>query len=230
MKNFPSTGTQKKQRKIIISAGRAHTGKNIEGKKDTLKDLEIHENFNGNKVLLRDIAAILRFADELAEGAQRTSSYLLEIGAFSKESTIYHEYADSIELYIDPLNERISLSYGIELSSIEGDCLTNEQAKTVQDLLQLIYIRIVKLDEERKYARYYSTFLENIKMTQIKIDFLLNGDSIGFKRKEFTLNDLTIPGENENHDLSFVEGNSDLKLDKLIKDLNLHILNNKENY
>ena len=139
---FPRTGSHKKQRKIIISAGRAHTGKNTEGRKDTLKDLEVHENFNGNKISLRDIATILRFADELAEGPQRTSSYLLQIGAFSEESTIYHQYADSIELYIDPLNERISLFYEVELSAIEGDGLTKDQTEKVQELLKLIYIRI----------------------------------------------------------------------------------------
>ncbi len=91
-------------------------------------------------------------------------------------------------------------------------------------------VRIVKLDEERKYARYYSTFLENIKMTQVKIDFLIDGDSIGFKRKEFTLNDLTIPGENHSNELFLMKENPDLELTTLISDLNSHIQNNKEQY
>lgn len=64
------------EKTLVLKAARAHTGKALDGSYDTLKDLGQNEHLEGKQVRLRDLASVLRFADELAEGPQRTSSPL----------------------------------------------------------------------------------------------------------------------------------------------------------
>ena len=61
---------------IILAAAAAHCGKAKDGTKNTLKEISEHGHMDGQPVKLREIAAILRFADELAEGPQRTSLFM----------------------------------------------------------------------------------------------------------------------------------------------------------
>ena len=62
-----------REKTLVVRAARAHTGTTQEGSRDTLKKLAEEEHLEGQRVRLRELAAVLRFADELAEGPQRTS-------------------------------------------------------------------------------------------------------------------------------------------------------------
>lgn len=188
---------ERRERKLIVKAGRAHTGKGSDGSNDTLKDLDNGENIKGQQVKLRYIASIIRFADELAEGPQRTSRYMLELGVIAEESVIYHRYAEVTELFIDPCNSRISLTYEIELITDENNKLTDEFKSELIELLNYIYIRIHKLDQERKYATYYCNLLKPINKTIAKIEFTLNGIECGTEIPAIVLDDLVVPGSQE---------------------------------
>ena len=64
------------EKTLVVRASHAHTGLAQDGSNDTLKELAEMEHLEGSPVRLRELAAVLRFADELAEGSQRTSEFM----------------------------------------------------------------------------------------------------------------------------------------------------------
>jgi hypothetical protein len=56
-----------REKTLVIRATGAHTGTALDGSRDTLKELDEKEHLERRPVHLRELAAILRFADELAE-------------------------------------------------------------------------------------------------------------------------------------------------------------------
>ena len=73
------------EKTLIVKAVRAHTGTSQDGSHDTLKELTDNEHLEGLQVRLRELAAVLRFADELAEGPQRTSEFMQKQGLYDLE-------------------------------------------------------------------------------------------------------------------------------------------------
>jgi hypothetical protein len=183
---------QYRQEKYVvrITAG-AHTGKNKAGTDDTLIDVETSSSIDGYPIKLQEIAAILRLADELAEGYQRSSHFItthnitLPDGKplIPEDSRIYHEYANATSVRIDRGNERLVLNYNI--------CATSDQISNgdLLNLLNFIGIRVVKLDLERKYNRYYSPLLAPFKKTEVKIFIEVDGQH-AYESKVIVLNDL----------------------------------------
>jgi hypothetical protein len=178
------------ERQIVIQAAQAHCGISRSGSRDTLKEVEIVSNLDGHPVRLRDMASILRFADELAEGPQRTSEFMSQTGKYPKESQIYHDYANITNVFIDPGGERIALTFHIDIAS--------KSEEEFQKLLEFTYSRVIKLDEERRYTKHYSEFLYRFKKTDVKINFYEDGISCDFDLPRIELLDqFPIPGETE---------------------------------
>jgi hypothetical protein len=200
----------------IVSAGRAHAGKNTEGGKDTLKYVSETEHCGGVEVQLRDIAAIVRLADELAEGPQRTCQYMSSKKKITPESEIYHRYASCTHIGIDAKNGRIILTYEIELNFDVNQNMSKADREKLKEFLEFIHERIFKLDQERKYCGFYCETLKSIKETQVSFNFLNQGLSVDFKREPLVLNDLTVPGDKAKN---IIEGRDDLKIDCVINEL-----------
>ena len=157
------------ERNLIIRAAEAHTGINAkDGSTDTLKDVTEIDHLHGYKVYLRELAALLRLADECAEGPQRTSDYLSRTDAYGPSSK-YHEYASITEPFIDKGGQRIVLTYNIDISS---EKINSGWVKTI---LEFTFKRILKLDTERKYCRYYTQKLFPFKKTEANISFSIDG-------------------------------------------------------
>ena len=99
------------EKTLIVRATRAHTGTAQDGSRDTLKEVGEVDQLEGESVRLRELAAILRFADELAEGPQRTSDFMQKEGLYEPESQQFHDYASDTNVLIDRRNSRIVLTY-----------------------------------------------------------------------------------------------------------------------
>ena len=222
---FSNVFTNKREKNAIIQAGRAHTGKSSEGSDDTLKELSnTTYHISGEIVRLRDIATIVRFADELAEGPQRTCQYMLEEGLFPEANEIFHRYASCTHLLIDPNNERISLHYEIELETDTEDQLSSEQKDKLVKLLNFAYERIDKLDQERKYASYYCDLLKPIKKTVANFEFSLDGCCIG-EKPTIILDDLVVPGTQS----SIASGTyKELNADSLVERIEQALISERE--
>lgn len=173
------------EKRLILEATKAHCGEAKDGSKDTLKELSISSIY-GEKIRIQNLAAILRFADELAEGPQRTSDYMCKCEKYSKDSRIFNKYAQITDVFIDRGGERIVLTYDIEITQPENE---------LKELLEFIYKRIIKLDEERLYNKYYSEFLLPFKRTEINFAFYKEGIPVDLNLPIISLCDqCQIPG------------------------------------
>jgi hypothetical protein len=165
-------------RKTIVALCKAHTGKAPDGSEDTLKHLAATDSyFLGENVPLARLAATLRFADELAEGVQRTSRFLLFQQAYGTDNVDYHRYANATEVTIDRAKQRIALNYTVELDDpgmSEGGGLKDNLSR----LLGLIMKRVVKLEHERVYARHYAPDLLAFSETSVVIDITRSHETV----------------------------------------------------
>jgi hypothetical protein len=181
------------EKALVIRAARAHTGQSTTGDKNTLFELNDREHLNGEIIKLQTIAAVLRFADELAEGPQRTTDFFRNSIGYG-ESQIYHQYASCTHVAVDRAHGRICLTYEIELKEYRAANGTIDRPRLIE-LLECIQHRIGKLDQERRYTRYYCELLSIFKKTEVRISFWSNGFPVALDIA-FDLDDLVVPGTN----------------------------------
>lgn len=167
------------ERRLVLQAVGAHCGKSSKGDQDTLKELAEKSDLCGHSLRLRELASVLRFADELAEGPQRTSDYMIENNLIDWNSKIYHEYAQITNPYPDRGGSRIIVTYDI-------DC---NQCESLQSLLRFSYKRVLKLDVERRYCKYYAPILDVFKRTDVCYEFNSNGYPMTLDLDQISLED-----------------------------------------
>jgi len=202
-----NTGNQHdEQKKLVLSICRAHCGEGPDGSKNTLSFVGDSSQLERLEVKPRLLAPLLRFADELAEGEQRTSHFMISQDAYSSDSMSYHKYANCSSVNIDRKNGRICLTYHIKI----GDNANNgvSSLKELETLLPFIYKRIEKLNQERQYARYYCFLLEPFKEVSATFNFWHDGREIMCDLDPITFSDLVVPGDPQK---SVVERNSKYK-------------------
>ena len=122
------------EKTVIVKATSSTYGTAQDGSNDTLKEVAEVDHLEGERVQLRKLAAILRFADELAEGPQRTSQFMRKKKLYSKESEKFHDYASSTNILIDRKNGRIVITYNIDIDA--------KSPEKLRGLLKFIFCRI----------------------------------------------------------------------------------------
>ena len=182
----------RRERTLIVRATRAHSGTGIDGSNDTLKDLDEIDHLYGHPIRLRELAAILRFADELAEGPQRTSDFMRHERLYDHSSLPYHEYASSTHILIDRIGQRIAVAYEID---VPASSLQESRENVLAKRLEFIFQRIIKMNQERQYARYYSDLLSPFRTTEISLNFHCGVEPMLLEIAPLTLTDIVVPGE-----------------------------------
>lgn len=172
----------------------AHTGTAPDGSKDTLNFLDHIASFRGRQVKLRDVAATLRLADECEEGPARTSKFMQGIG-YDDVSARFHQYAQSTRVFIDRGNNRIALTYHIDIPEANGGQMLPKDEQDLRDFLEFIYSRVHKLDQERRYASHYSKHLAPFRRTTVVFNFWHDGTPQDMGIGEVELSDLVVPGD-----------------------------------
>lgn len=210
------------ERRIITSGASAHSGKSSAGCKDTLKFVK-KDSIKEDEVNLPELSAILRFADELAEGQHRTCSFLIDKGLYDKDSMIYHKYASIAEIRIDRALGRIVITYTINVSKDFNE--NQEEQKEIIDLINFSFYRAIKLDQERRYTRYYSSILLPFKYVTVHYRFEKNYTPIDFDIEPIIFEDkYPVPGidfvRDSEHAKNEIEKNHPhFILDKIINSL-----------
>jgi hypothetical protein len=100
------------EKKLIFDIAKAHSGKN------DLIGIQSQENIISEyTVRFRLLAAILRFADELADGKDRASNYLLSIEKIPTESKIYHTFSSCLDSFkVDSQRHEVCMSFCLNWS------------------------------------------------------------------------------------------------------------------
>ena len=183
---------------VVLRIAGAHTGRGKGGTQDTLKDVPTEMSVGGIKVQAQRLAAVLRLADELAEGPQRTSWYMLEKGKYDEGSEIHHVHSSCLDLNIDRGAGRIALTYDFSVVAKAGSAVVHKpQVKEtpLDALLKFTYERIIKLDIERKYTKHYCDLLAPFKTVSVTLRFWSGGTEIEIGLNPLTLTDLVVPGD-----------------------------------
>ncbi len=182
---------------LVTKIVRAHTGQANDGSKDTLDDLKDDGHLFNKEVRTQQLAAILRFADELAEGPQRTSDFILRKHGFRLSSEIFHRYALATQLYIDRGGGRVALTYHISLDIDENGAVLPSCEDPIKELLKFIYSRVLTLDQERRYAKHYCSYLSPFKSTSLQLNFHVGDLEYDLDLKQIVMTDKVVPGRQE---------------------------------
>ncbi|PVD54094.1 hypothetical protein DC498_01510 [Terrimonas sp.] len=195
------------ERILVPEVASKHSGTASDGSKDTINELSIlPPHLFGCEIYSKKSAALLRFADELAEGPHRTSIFMNKYYnyPYSQNSIIYHKYAEITKTNVDRQNERICLTYNFSIQANKGVISEKTHVEFI-DLFRFTIGRMLKLEAERKYCKYYCDWLSPFKKTHVTFNFLI--ENIDDERSkairidpgisELFLDDLTLPvGEN----------------------------------
>jgi hypothetical protein len=121
----------------------------------------------------RFLAALLRFADELADDRTRASRFLMGEGKIPASSLIYHKYAHalhSVSVVKDAVNLKFDLTAEDAMTPIKGD-------KRTVYLLEEIYARTMKMHRERLYCMRFLRPLIDIDRIDVTIEVFDHGYS-----------------------------------------------------
>jgi hypothetical protein len=179
---------------IITKTVEAHSGKSVDNTYDTLEYLGPLHGYS-ETINTQEIAAILKFADELAEGGQRTSDYFLEKGMYKKNSSVFHRYSQAYRSIISTKNNRLEISYNIVFTINDASELIIDQEISLEYFLGFIFERIIKIDDERKYCRYYCRWLDSMKEISVVFNFWYDGNRIEIGLSPIIISDKIVPGD-----------------------------------
>jgi len=186
----------------IFNIAKVHGGK-INNNADTIETAGLHNETSILRIDVRQrlLAALLRFADELADDSTRA----LDIPKIPEYSKIFHAYSHSLHtVKIEKIKNgnayHVKLCYFLNISEalteykkLEKD--GNEEPKpTSISLIREIIKRTIKMEYERRYcARYFLPYfiLKHIAV-EIEIDF---GSLNGKETIVYTLEETGYPGE-----------------------------------
>lgn len=195
--DFVRTGARliHQEKYIVIKLVGAHCGELADGSRDTIQPICETTHFEGKSVNLGLLGAILRFADELAEGMQRTSLFMHHIHGYPLVNELYHDYSKITQIDIDKGNQRIALTYNIPIDTDENLILSEDKRDKISELIDFTYKRIIKLDQERQYAKYYCTYFSPFIKTTVTFNYWINGILHDFGLNQLILSDLVVPGD-----------------------------------
>lgn len=157
-------GDDAQEKRTITGIAGAHGGKH-HGSKDKITQLRAEEWILGEKVHTRFMAALLRFADELADDKSRSSTYAFDRGLIPTGAEIYHKYALCLDT---PAIEGDSVSLHFEVTISD---LTREFGKGdgFGLLLDEIFDRTKKMDRERIYCMRFMRPSVQIERINVQI-------------------------------------------------------------
>jgi hypothetical protein len=179
---------------IVTKTVEAHTGHAPDNTNDTINYLGESMGYS-EMINTKEIAAIIKFADELAEGGQRTSDFFINRKMYKRKSRIYHIYSNVYRSVISPQNNRLEIAYNIILNLNDSNELIIDKDIELKYFLQFVYLKLIKIDDERKYCRYYCSWLESMKEISVIFNFWYNDERLECRLSPIIFSDKIVPGE-----------------------------------
>ena len=154
-----SIGLDPAETKLIVEIAEAHGGKTPAGSKDTIGALPVDETpVAAIACRPRQVAALVRFADEICEHSTRAARHHIAANSLPAENKLFHLYAASVTAaHCAParcfrLHLAINTKYLLEPYLLPPDGHgVREEKYLVDDVLD----RISKLDRERRYCNQF---------------------------------------------------------------------------
>ena len=185
-------GEEMPEKRAIVEIAQAHGGR-VGKDKDKISLLPLSRDVLGKDVHPRFLAAVLRFADELADDRSRASRYMIKAGKIPKESEVFHKYAYALHSVMIS-TQAVRLEF--ELSETD---VTQKFGKgsTNVFLLDEIYSRTMKMHRERMYCMRFLRRDINIDRIDVLIRIFAAGFSLLKERASisYSLEEVGYPDE-----------------------------------
>ena len=182
------------ERRIISRIAGAHGGY-INNNKDTISFLKRTDMINNMEVREQLLAAVLRFADELADDSSRAIDPALKSGILGKASEIFHVYSSKLHTVILRQNP-VTAAWNVVLRYEFDEDTAKEQfskGNTKKYLLDEIYDRTIKMDQERRYCmRFFGTYC-SIESIDVEITIVNKGNAFKTKTISYILQEKGYP-------------------------------------
>jgi hypothetical protein len=201
---------------ILIRVVGAHSGKASDGTFDTLRPLGNCPGYS-ESINTQIVAAMLKFADELAEGKQRTSDYFINNNMYKVDEKIFHIYAQAYNSIISMEEKRLAISYNINISMSHDDKFIVDQDIELRDFLLFVYKRLLKIDDERKYCRFFCHWLEPIKEISVNLNFWHNDNIVEIDLKPILISDKIIPGDSGREITNMIPAYEYINIDTILR-------------
>jgi len=168
-----SAGRDEFEKKMILQIARAHGGE-IDGDKDTIGKLGVNAPLHNRQVRPRLLAAILRFADELADERRRANRFGLDTKSIPETAAIYHEYALALHsVRIEHEGQTTELAFSVP----HDKALRKYKLDGGESyLLDYILKRTLKMYLEQMYCMRYMR--NSIALDRIDVRIEVFGDAI----------------------------------------------------
>lgn len=141
-------GDESAEKRVIKRIAEAHGGKH-NGDEDTIQHI-IDEPVLNQAVRAKFLAALLRFADEVADDSQRVSPFAIQVGSITPESLLFHKYSSSLQsVMIDAKGKAIELHYELTREDAQQEFQKNGHSWF---LIEEILHRNLKMHRERIYC------------------------------------------------------------------------------
>lgn len=141
--------------------------------KDVISKLEEKRTIFSKPIRMRFLAAILRFADELADDATRADRYRLEAGTIPEESQIYHAYSRALKS-VSISKTKIELGFWFDQDDAERNY---KKYGSDRHLLSEIYHRVEKMHRERMYCMRFLRPNIDINRIEMNIEVMPRGST-----------------------------------------------------
>ena len=135
---------------------------------------------------MQSLAAVLRFADELADDKHRAKRYLLEKNLIPEESAVFHKYATCLDsVMVRPDDGCVDLRFCLSSADV-----TRQWGKKAGNKVENVYIvdeiyaRTLKMHLERTYCSRFIRSFVDITHISVKIEIFDEPDSFFLPRKK----------------------------------------------
>lgn len=153
--------------RMISQIARAHGGKTVEGSLDTIGALGVRAGVEDCDIRPRFLAAVLRFADELAENSRRANR------STGDGSRFPNLYCENINVSVDYKSRWINLNFVVS----DDEAILHEADDSGQEMYFVDYIakRVVKTEIERRYCdRFLRGNRVSFDSLRVDVEFLKN--------------------------------------------------------
>ncbi len=180
-------GDDAAEKRAIIAIAGAHGG-SIGHDRDTIGKLPVDEPVLGQTVRMQLLAALLRFADELADESSRAARFQLVLGNVPGSSELHHEYARHLHsVIIRPESHSIELRFEMTSTVATRQFGTDKHQSF---LLDEIFRRTLKTHVERLYCMRFLAATARFDSVSVRVDVFLSDQhtspvaTVGYRLQE----------------------------------------------
>jgi len=176
-----------------------HTGILRDGSRDVIPTLEDPGYCHDNCIRIRELAAVLRLADEISEGHHRIIPFQIDANLIDTKNEFHHISCEGVKNQPNPGRQQINVTHDVNIDRIfnwaSRTDKTREQA--LSEYLDFLYKKTSKINANRLYTKYFTSVLEPYKKLFAVFRFWKGGRELDIQINPVIYDDKKLVGEDD---------------------------------